>query len=81
MRKGDSVPTRVPVPARLTGEFADLPDYTTPMRGCFGRMSAEFAGAIREQRLAQPNFHDGAMVQAVMDAVLISAEEGRWVTV
>ncbi len=81
MRKGDSVPTRVPIPARLTGEFRHMPDYTTPMRGCFARMAAEFAGAIREDRAASPNFHDGAQVQAVMDAVLQSAAEARWVTI
>jgi predicted dehydrogenase len=39
----------------------------------------EFVDAIRQQRPCSPDFHDGARAQAVMDAALISAAEGRWI--
>lgn len=39
----------------------------------------EFVNAIREQRPCAVTFHDGARVQAVMDASVRSAESGQWV--
>lgn len=81
MRRGDIAPQRLSLPARLVDEFAALPDYYTPMRGCFTRMAAEFVGAIREGRPAQPNFRDGLRVQEVMAAVMRSAEARQWVDV
>jgi predicted dehydrogenase len=81
MRKGDQVPSGVPIPGRLTGEFLDTPDFFTPVRSCFTRMTREFVHAIREKRPAEPNFHDGLRVQEVIEAVLRSAQEERWVTV
>jgi predicted dehydrogenase len=81
MRRNDYAPTLVPIPARLVGEFLDMPDYYTPFRTCFTRMAAEFVSAIREDRPAAPNFHDGLRVQEVIDAVLKSAAEACWVTV
>ena len=39
----------------------------------------EFVDAIRNQRPCNPNFHDGARAQAVMDAAVKSAETRRWV--
>ncbi len=80
-RKGDVVPTLVPIPSRLTGEFLDMPDYYTPFRACFSRMAAEFVKAIREDHPATPNFQDGLRVQEVMDAVLKSHAEQKWVSV
>ena len=41
----------------------------------------EFVNAIREGRSCVPTFWDGAAVQAVMDAVVTSAEQRRWVDV
>lgn len=81
MRRSDHVSSPVEIPARLTGEFLDMPDYYTPFRACFGRMAGEFVDAIREDRPAEPNFHDGLKVQRVIDAVLLSAAEARWVRV
>ncbi len=80
MRKNDHVPARVPIPERLTGELIDMPDYFTPFRACFGRMTAEFTTAIREERPAEPSFHDGLRVQKVLAALLESAAEKKWVT-
>ena len=40
-----------------------------------------FATAIIEERDAVPGFHDGALAQAVADAVLVSFADRRWVDV
>jgi predicted dehydrogenase len=42
---------------------------------------AEFIDAIRQGRVCSPSFADGARVQAVMDAIMASEREGRWVDV
>jgi predicted dehydrogenase len=81
MRRNDQVPSSVPIPIRLTGEFLQGPDFVTPVRSCFARMAAEFIGAIRENRVAEPNFHDGLRVQEVIEGILKSAAEERWVAV
>jgi predicted dehydrogenase len=39
----------------------------------------EFVDAIRSGRPCRPSFHDGARVQAVMDAAVESAEHRQWV--
>ena len=39
----------------------------------------EFIDAIRNQRRCNPDFHDGARAQAVMDAAVKSAETRQWV--
>ncbi len=41
--------------------------------------AVEFINAIREQRPCALTFHDGARVQAVMDAAVRSADLGQWV--
>ncbi|HEY0455574.1 MAG TPA: Gfo/Idh/MocA family oxidoreductase [Verrucomicrobiae bacterium] len=38
----------------------------------------EFIDAIRNQRPCVPSFYDGARAQAVMDAAVKSAEQGKW---
>jgi predicted dehydrogenase len=43
--------------------------------------SVEFIHAIRERRPCSPSLWDGARVQAVMDSILLSAAESRWVDV
>ncbi len=42
---------------------------------------AEFIDAILDKRDCNPSFEDGLSVQAVMDAALLSAREGRWADV
>jgi predicted dehydrogenase len=39
----------------------------------------EFVDAIRGQRSCVPDFHDGARVQAVMEAALRSVETCQWI--
>jgi predicted dehydrogenase len=41
----------------------------------------EFVAAIRDQRPCRPSFADGARAQGVMDAIVQSDAEGRWVDV
>lgn len=41
----------------------------------------EFIAAIREGRRCLPSFHEGALVQGVIDAALRSEKEQRWVDV
>jgi predicted dehydrogenase len=41
----------------------------------------EFIDAIRNQRPCRPSFHDGASVQAVLDAAVHSSEARAWVDV
>jgi predicted dehydrogenase len=41
----------------------------------------EFIAAIRENRPCKPSLWDGVRVQAVMDAAIKSAEEGKWIDV
>ena len=81
MRKNEKAPALLPIPSRLTGEFLDMADFSTPPRSCFRRMTAEFVNAIREDRPAEPNFHDGLQVQKVLDAVLTAASEQRRIPV
>ena len=81
MRRNDQIQTSVQIPARLTGEFLDAPDYVTPVRSCFARMTAEFIQAIRENRQAEPNFRDGLRVQEVIEAILKSDRDECWISV
>jgi predicted dehydrogenase len=41
----------------------------------------EFIDAIRNQRRCFASFYDGALVQGVIDAALLSEKERRWVDV
>lgn len=41
----------------------------------------EFISAIREQRPCTPSFYDGALTQGIIDAILLSEKEQRWVDV
>ncbi|MGY4706572.1 Gfo/Idh/MocA family protein [Candidatus Bipolaricaulota sp. J31] len=40
----------------------------------------ELLAALAEGRTPEPNFHDGVRAQAVLEAVLLSAAERRWVS-
>jgi predicted dehydrogenase len=52
-----------------------------PLQGFRYDQSFELIQAIVEGRAASPDFRDGARAQAVMDAVLLSAERRQWVDV
>jgi predicted dehydrogenase len=76
-RAADSGWVDVAVPPRLVGDIEA--DHDAPLRGCFAGMAHELTAAVRENRPATPDFHDGALVQAVIDAALVSAADARWV--
>lgn len=52
-----------------------------PLQGFRYDQAFEFVQAIHEGRAASPDFRDGARVQAVMDAILLSAARREWVDV
>jgi predicted dehydrogenase len=62
-----------------TGER--LPADVDPQQAFRGDQDAEFIAAIQEGRPAVPSFHDGARVQAVIEAIVASAAERRSVEV
>jgi predicted dehydrogenase len=71
----------LPVPAELLawpGSPRD-PRAGDPLTAFRYDQDVEFINAILEQRPCAPSFRDGARAQAVMDAVLTSARERRWV--
>lgn len=80
-RRGGGGPLPVPIPAHLAVDPLELPDHESPLRICLHRMASEFVEAIRGDRSATPNFRDGLRAQLVIDAVLRSAAEQRWVLV
>lgn len=74
---------RVPVPEeflKASGSPRD-PHAGDPLQGFRYDQAFEFVQAIVDKRPASPDFHDGSRVQAVMDAVLQSAESRQWVSV
>jgi predicted dehydrogenase len=75
--EGDDGWSEVPIP----GAVAQPPAGASPLAGCFAGMAAEMIAAIRDERPADPGFHDGARVQAVLDATVASAAGHRWVSV
>ena len=47
----------------------------------YRRLTNPFFAAVRGGSAVSPDFADGAAVQAVLDAVALSTEEGRWIEV
>ena len=73
----------VPVPEeflKVPGSPRD-PHTGDPLQNFRYDQSFEFVQAIVEGRPASPSFRDGSRAQAVMDAVIQSADERRWVDV
>jgi predicted dehydrogenase len=71
----------LPLPGELTRGL-DGPDVQADRNEAYRRLTEPFFAAIRSGGgRPRPDFADGAAVQAVLDAVARSAEEGRWVDV
>jgi len=82
-RKGGSGLETVPVPAeflKVPGSPRD-PQSGDPLVTFRYDQDFEFIEAILNQRPCQPSFRDGARVQAIIDAALLSAQQRRWVEV
>ncbi len=70
----------VPIPEDLKRGL-DGPDPQANRDEAFRRLTDPFFDAIRRGGACEPDFADGAAVQAVLDAVAASAEGGAWVEV
>jgi predicted dehydrogenase len=57
------------------------PHEGDPLQGFRYDQGFEFVQAIVEGRPASPDFFDGSRAQAVMDAILLSAERQQWVEI
>ncbi len=82
-RKGGSGLETVPVPTeflKVPGSPRD-PQTGDPLVTFRYDQDFEFIEAILSQRPCQPSFLEGARVQAIIDAALLSAAERRWVEV
>lgn len=65
-------------------EYAEAwwpPGHTIGFEHTFIHEILELTNALREDRLPQPNFHDGVKCQAVLEAVERSIDERRWVEI
>jgi predicted dehydrogenase len=81
--KGDKDVKTVPVPREFLvwpGSPRD-PGRGDPLVTFRYDQNFEFVDAIRNHRPCRPTFWDGAKVQAVMDAAVMSASEKQWVDV
>ncbi len=82
-KKGDAGLKRIPVPE----EFLKVPGSPRdahqgdPLVTFRYDQDFEFIQAIHEKRECWPNFADGARVQAVIDAVLLSERTQKWVDI
>jgi predicted dehydrogenase len=82
-KRGDTTLRTVPVP----GEFLKWPGSPRdphvgdPLITFRYDQDVEFIQAIVNQRPCVPSFAEGAQVQAVMDAAVLSTEEKQWVDV
>jgi predicted dehydrogenase len=70
----------LPLPRDLSAGL-DAADPQANRNEAYRRLTDPFFAAIREGGPVSPDFHDGAAVQAVLDAVAESAQRGEWVSV
>ena len=76
--------TRSPEPLEIPERYTRGLDASDPQRAqgefIFGRLTRDFVAAIQNGAMASPNFADGLAAQRVLDAALLSSEEGRRAT-
>ncbi len=71
-------------PVRLPKELAaglNTSDSQAGRNEAYRRLTNPFFAAIRKGGSVSPDFHDGAAVQAILDAVAESAASSKWVSV
>lgn len=71
-------PEALPIPDRLLVGFQEERESWTG-EFLFAAILRRFVEGIKSGRPLAPDFSDGAHVQAVMDAVQLSAEQKRWI--
>ena len=80
-RPGESRLEPVPLDPDLAAGLAGVPERASRDEA-YRRLTDPFFAAVRRGGGdVSPGFEDGAAIQAVLDAVARSAEEGRWVSV
>lgn len=68
-------------PAHAYAEAWWPPGHTIGFEHTFIHEMLEFTNAIAEDRQPEPNFRDGVLCQAILEAVERSIEERRWVKI
>lgn len=71
-------------PMRLPKELVaglNTPDNQAGRNEAYRRLTDPFFEAIHKGGSVSPDFHDGAAIQAVLDAVAESATNSKWVSV
>ncbi len=71
------------VPERIWGDVRRDTVHNT-YRDIFRRqefMTREFVTAVVQNKPLRPDFHDGASVQRLLEAAVLSDKEKRWVAV
>jgi predicted dehydrogenase len=77
-RQNDPTLIELPIPARL---FDDLPAFDHYLTAPTARVIQDWVRAIRTRTITTASFEDGSKVAEVMDAVMRSGAQGRWVDV
>ncbi len=76
-RSGETL-AELPIPERLSPEF---PEFAHPSTGPTVLLMREWVRAIRTGVPASPSFADGVKVQEILDGVVRSTQQGRWVEI
>jgi predicted dehydrogenase len=76
-RRGETL-AELPLPDRLSPAF---PDFAHPSTGPTVLLLREWIRAIRTGVPASPSFADGVKVQEILDGVVRSTQQNRWVEV
>ena len=80
-RGADAAPQLLPIPQKLTQGLEHLDPKQAPGEFLFAHLTRRFAQWIRAGEPAVPSFRDGLEAQKVLDALLKSVAEERWVGV
>jgi predicted dehydrogenase len=75
-RRGEFSPSELPIPERLLGGFVPGGHFLVQPTALLLRA---WATAIREQIPGSPSFSDGVKTQELIDGVLRSSQQGRWI--
>ena len=75
-RRGEFSPSELPIPERLLGGFVPGGHFLVQPTALLLRA---WATAIREKVPGAPSFGDGVKTQELIDGVLRSSQQGRWI--
>jgi len=75
-RRRDGLAAELPIPERLSG---NLPEFGHFLIRPTVLLTRRWIHAIRTGEPASPSFADGAKVQEILDGVVRSSQQGRWI--